>query len=419
MQKIIVRRFCGVSEIELEIKPLTVLIGPQASGKSLLAKLIFFFQEALSGMVTDASSCTGIPEFKAELSSKFRSYFPPVSWGGKAFEIYYCNGDFSFNMSRTSKSADVKVELSDSIIELFNLFTKEINKIKAKEKMRFIIEDSPEILNHYMSASLRNKTPGFVSGNVLFVPAGRSFFANLDSAVWPILRKQKVIDPFLIGYGVHYQTVKNFYRFTVRESSEKRPVKMAHAEAKLWDIIGGKLSIKKEEEFVENKDGRTIPVANLSSGQQELLPLLLGVFHDFPWMEKPNSYSVFIEEPEAHLFPSAQKDVVEFIATGFNKFNGKGSVFITTHSPYVLATINNLLLASKASNFSDTVKRKVSKIINIDSWLSPNLLSAYAISDGKIQDILDREIDLIDASFIDGVSSEISESFDNIWRAFP
>ncbi|MEM7657450.1 MAG: AAA family ATPase, partial [Bacteroidota bacterium] len=44
MQKIIVRNFGPIREAEVEIKPLTVLIGEQASGKSTIAKLVYFFK---------------------------------------------------------------------------------------------------------------------------------------------------------------------------------------------------------------------------------------------------------------------------------------------------------------------------------------------------------------------------------------
>ncbi|MCA6555667.1 MAG: AAA family ATPase, partial [Pseudanabaena sp. M114S2SP2A07QC] len=44
MQKIIIKNFGAIEYAEIEIKKVLVLIGEQASGKSTIAKLIYFFK---------------------------------------------------------------------------------------------------------------------------------------------------------------------------------------------------------------------------------------------------------------------------------------------------------------------------------------------------------------------------------------
>ena len=44
MQKIIIKNFGAIKEAEIDIPKTLVLIGEQASGKSTIAKLIYFFQ---------------------------------------------------------------------------------------------------------------------------------------------------------------------------------------------------------------------------------------------------------------------------------------------------------------------------------------------------------------------------------------
>lgn len=61
-------------------------------------------------------------------------------------------------------------------------------------------------------------------------------------------------------------------------------------------------------------------------------------------LKKENAF-VIIEEPEAHLYPSLQNKVVEFIAYFANMNNS--SVLITTHSPYILTSVNALYCAGK------------------------------------------------------------------------
>lgn len=46
MQRLYVRAFGPIQSCDIEIQRLTVMTGPQASGKSTLAKLIYFFKLA-------------------------------------------------------------------------------------------------------------------------------------------------------------------------------------------------------------------------------------------------------------------------------------------------------------------------------------------------------------------------------------
>jgi predicted ATPase len=56
------------------------------------------------------------------------------------------------------------------------------------------------------------------------------------------------------------------------------------------------------------------------------------------------SLSIYLEEPSAHLFPKEQKLLIEIIVSLFRKQIESGRCFfITTHSPYILNVINNIL----------------------------------------------------------------------------
>ena len=44
MQKLIVHNFKQITHAEIEVKDFLLLIGPQASGKSTIAKLLYFFK---------------------------------------------------------------------------------------------------------------------------------------------------------------------------------------------------------------------------------------------------------------------------------------------------------------------------------------------------------------------------------------
>jgi predicted ATP-dependent endonuclease of OLD family len=90
MQKIIVKNFGPIVDAEIEIKGLTILIGEQASGKSTLAKLIYFFKTLkkdiynlarLESESFDDPTNTNelIKKVITNFQSKFKKYFGSTS----------------------------------------------------------------------------------------------------------------------------------------------------------------------------------------------------------------------------------------------------------------------------------------------------------------------------------------------------
>ncbi|WP_241210766.1 AAA family ATPase [Brachyspira hampsonii] len=102
---------------------------------------------------------------------------------------------------------------------------------------------------------------------------------------------------------------------------------------------------------------KKIPVDKISSGQQEIL-WLLNVLLGIIWLNKKNIF-VIIEEPEAHLYPNMQKEIIDFIVNFMNITNS--NILITTHSPYILTSANNLLYAGKLKENYKNNKEKIRK----------------------------------------------------------
>src|SRR5436190_1478530 len=81
-------------------------------------------------------------------------------------------------------------------------------------------------------------------------------------------------------------------------------------------VLGAELMRIDKEDFLQFEDKRRVKLAQASSGQQEALPLLL-LLARFLSLHHSRGRAVYIEEPEAHLFPSTQKLVTELMARAF------------------------------------------------------------------------------------------------------
>jgi hypothetical protein len=121
---------------------------------------------------------------------------------------------------------------------------------------------------------------------------------------------------------------------------------------------------------------------------------------------------LFIEEPETHIFTEAQDKILKLILLTKN-YNKKNVFFITTHSPYILTSICNALLANRVSKQQNKVKR-VNEILISDFWLNPHNTNVFRLRDGKLNNIKSEE-GLVFTEEIDTlVQDEIINVFNNL-----
>lgn len=121
--------------------------------------------------------------------------------------------------------------------------------------------------------------------------------------------------------------------------------------------------------------------------------------------------NIFLEEPEENLFPLTQRDLVNALIEMING-ERKHNLFITTHSPYIMASFNNLIQAGDVLSEDKTKKEALEEIIPLSLALNYEEISAYAIKEGFMHTIMDDEMKLISPTELDAVSDEISIQFE-------
>ncbi|MFN7218169.1 AAA family ATPase [Microcystis sp.] len=131
--------------------------------------------------------------------------------------------------------------------------------------------------------------------------------------------------------------------YQVNNKEEREYLKAIKSKINL--ILKGEYSIcNSEEKIIFNKNERySIDLRNASSCQQECIRILEDIFLNIIY---GSIILRIIEEPEAHLFPIAQKHLIELLAIMVNR-NEDNQLIITTHSPYILSVFNNLLVGLK------------------------------------------------------------------------
>ncbi|NEQ56095.1 MAG: ATP-binding protein [Moorea sp. SIO4A1] len=446
-EKLTVKNFAGIEELEIEVKRINIVIGPQASGKSVCAKLLFYFKNFVWKILDTVENEQTKPDIDLSYSQTFQEYFPPDSWGDHDFYIKYEIYDVFIEISRNPENQNkinlnyseffkkIKQELlgkllinldkllEDRLLENIQklLLRKTIEKKSDKNpdfellKRRFLF--SSGIIREQLIEFLRSSLCDEAAYTQLFIPAGRSFFANLQSSIFSLISNKIVIEPFMIEFGSTYETIKRLNARIINEPENIQEKEINdEIETLIKEVLCGEHIQEKGEDFLRMADGRRISIANSYSGQQATFPLTI-ILSALPFLVDASSagQTVYIEEPEAHLFPSAQRNMVELIACVFNSDREKLQFFITTHSPYILTSINNLIQAGMLyEESSEDVLPKLEKIVPSYKALSTSYLSAYVLENGKAENILDKETDLIYANLIDGVSDELAIQFDQL-----
>ncbi|GHH53158.1 AAA family ATPase [[Pseudomonas] boreopolis] len=409
--KLVVKDFSCIKSADIDLASLTVLIGPSASGKSVLSKLAFFFNDLFSEQWQLVEEGKGFDAFKEHVKEKFKEWFPVEAWGGGKFVLEFSAGAFQVRISRI----EYRKKLGDNTRIWFSQFF-ESQYVAALDFYRsFLKKSADEIIGHRaINASyefreklrqVNRKELGEDYHEIqTFIPAGRSFFTSVGKSI-VAFEHGRVLDPLILRFGRLYAGLREsrFY-----SGVGKLPNDFVQ---KLDSLMSGSLVSERSREYLKTDDGRKVPISALSSGQQELMPLALAL-KSRAHVGQEYRQLIFIEEPEAHLFPAAQSALVEVFVRFLSLARGRASMFVTTHSPYVLAKINNLIKAKEVAGARRGKRHSaVASIVPEEYWLDGQRVRAYAIRDGIVERIQDSADGLIEADYLDEISGAIASEF--------
>ena len=431
MQRIEIRNFGPIKELNVDIKDFTILIGPQASGKSTIAKTIFFFKSLTDDLVKyfiesvekkDFSKSIGT--YAKSIRQKYLDYFGASTHLNDLRLKYYYTEKVWISITIETNHKYITPNFSKVFMDEFKSLVRE-----AIDFSNSIPQRNPSLLTSKDLLQIDNDKRKFVSyiknrcnaifqedRELVFIPAGRSLLAtlsdqlqfinprNLDFLMRTFLDKINIVRPI---FNKSLSDIIKERRLLTQYDIDYNKTKLA--EEIISKILKGKYQYDKDGEKIYFDGNKYVKLNFSSSGQQESLWILLLLFIII--LEKQNVFIV-IEEPEAHLFPDAQKEISNLIALMSNVENSQ--VMITTHSPYILASINNLILANKVGS----EKAEVSTKINKNLWIKRSKVYAALVTNGQVKDIIDDELNMIQQEYIDSVSHQINEEFDFLFKFF-
>ena len=420
-ERLIIRNFAGLN-VELDIGDITIFIGPQASGKSVCARCLYWFRKFFANVIYYAEIDSDKRSMDTYYLENFKQYFPNLWQTNESFSIRYEIGEAFGELSQDKKKLRLlyPIALQNATAELRGQFrhlneTFQMADIKRPGKVaahQFAEErDKLERQFIFKAGDIVQETPFIAQA---FVVAGRSIFSALKGALLTFLSTNPLTDPLLQDFIREYEFARQG-----QPASDNTDLKGLNSLVE--SILKGRLLIQRNDDFLELANGRKILLTHASSGQQEAFPLVLFLLSYLGDTRKDEiiAEALYVEEPEAHLYPDSQWAVIRLMAGVFNlSFAASLSkLVITTHSPYLLSAFNNLIRAEQlAEQFQNQPAklRALYRIIPKNQHLALEHFRVYALEGGQARSIISVEDGLIVADKLDEVSERISQQFDKL-----
>ena len=353
MQRLYVRDFGPIQSCDIEIQSLTVMTGPQASGKSTLAKLIYFFKLAQQYIQAQTLSAVQIDKW---LRSVFLRMFGDLTELSDAMQIRYDFADEQW--LEITKGIHPQTHSQTVLFQLSRDFNQ-----------------SSEIVD------------------AVYIPAGRSMITLLSDQL-PVLftdpnRQFPALDYCTNAY-IHQilslrQSFANGLDGLLKQEIETTDRELNLTVLKHMIQLAGKILKARycyragEERLLldMNKPGKSIKVNFASSGQQETVWALNLLFY---YLLKDKPSCIILDGPEAYLYPELQKYMAKALGLFVNAGN---QIIVITHSLYILREFNNLLYVAEEKSANMQRKEIVSSFEALDaSWLKEVHVINGQVADG-------------------------------------
>lgn len=174
------------------------------------------------------------------------------------------------------------------------------------------------------------------------------------------------------------------------------------------DFLGGEYKVKDNKKIVYiMKNGKELELYTSSS----LVKTVVGIILYLKYYASYGDYFL-IDEPELNLHPENQRR----LARVFVKMVNYGiNIVMTTHSPYIINELNNLIMLNKVS-MADKKRIMINNGIVEDNIVKLKDISAYLVNNHKIEEMNKGEFGLEVESFNETVD-DLNNLSDDIYSS--
>lgn len=395
-ERLIVKSFGPVKDLDILFKKVTLFIGDQGTGKSCVAKLFSMFkwtEKVLSQKKYKLSYFEQYNRFQKMLCKYHRiesfvnesSY---IKFEGDLYDFLYENGNFSVidkNHEIKGISKVMYVPAERSIVSV----------AENKSKLLKELPDSSETF----SDEFVNAKKFFQNGYNLPFEGLRFEYDSLNDVGWI--------------HGVDYK-VRLINASSGIQSSLPMCIVSEYLSSKISDKEEVKLS-KEEKDKLEKRVAEIMQNEEYSDSIKDMM------IRQLSYANRYDRLINIVEEPELNLFPRSQMDVLKSLVLN-NASSDENMLVFTTHSPYSLAIINTMIMGAKAyANATEEQRGQIEAILPVKYQINENEIAAYRLSSSDecyCQSVINEKTGLVSKNELDSASDEIMRVFNSLYQYY-
>ena len=419
MRKIVINNIGPIRHVELNLKRVNIIIGPQSAGKSCILKIVCFCAwlekqiELLQGPnITEEEgfwedNLIGFHKLQGYMKPDNNAFFSFIT-GAMSFTYHFDGNKFDFQWKSNGR---------------WKYKRSRVSYIPAERNIVSVVPN-------WLDVNLDND-------NI------RNFISD-----WYMARKlhgtRNELRVLNLGVNYYYDTGMNSDKIMTNDGSS---LGFSEASSGLHSLIpmlvyldylfeGQYMKKKPSKMNADNENAfvlQNIYIARFKKGLTEKIKNGDVVYYkigssNFPFVsiEKAkeckslydaytltSSSDIYLEEPEQNLFPQTQVELVYDLIRRSALHGDR--IFVATHSPYILYALNNCMQGYLVKDcLPENLRGKA------DSWLNPKEVAVWELREGELSSEVDEtfktlqdEDGLIRGNYFDRIMHNIMADFTN------
>jgi hypothetical protein len=454
----VIRNLGPVKEATINIKPLTVFIGQNNTGKTWTAYLLasafsdFCFPRLLEDFNLGSISYPEVDEVSSSIAKNGTALIDIIELqqsrgpqflndlartASRSLGTFLGTDDSFFDgLELNLDPSDIMKEWSEGIINYaasFRLFlglgleTLNIQKKKGEESIKLYVtgrEDDSKPLStgiaEFSPTAILSPLIRSIYPRVFFFPPERIAYSSLALSSPKIEDLKHRIDSGSLNQSYPIADLMSMIA-EIRDRGNLQSRKIA-AEIDLHtrrylelanllrtELLKGDLQLIQSDPVLKGNrvlfqptgvEGKTLAIPATASLVKSLSPLYLYL----TYVARPGDLLV-IDEPEMNLHPEAQAKIIELLAI---LVNSGIRIIVTTHSPYIVDHLVNIMEGAKKERPDEAAEKFYLK--TSEAFISKDKVSVYLFEDGTAKNVLSED-GMIDWGTFGDVSEQVSKIY--------
>jgi len=406
MKTVSIKNIGPIISLKLSLNKVNVIIGPQGSGKSTIAKILSYCEWVEKRYILDG-------EYKYDFMEKFMVFhrIEKSFFSDRSLIIYESDYIKLTLKGRVPKHEIVSKKEVYNFLNSKNIFIPaERNFVSVVPNLGQYKEANDNIMNFIYDWYDAKKNYS-TSKRLPILNFNISYFhikkTDSDRLILNNLKKGfsletassglQSITPLLIL--VDYLTNGIYKKESLNSVKEKENIN---------DLITKYFKRLAESDFnnflkvADNKDDISFAIER--KNLEKILEIVKRrIFYSFS--------QFIIEEPEQNLFPLSQRDLIYYLIKKVNDNRRDHKILITTHSPYILYALNNCIMGY---NIKERVKSDNNfEFQSKESWINPEKVSIWEIDSktGSLINIQNKDNGTVDKNYFNNVMNELMDEY--------